>query len=74
MQDQTIDMMHLLWLIPTAVGGFGVKFLRDLSNNVAELNKTFAVLVTRVDTHQKQIDDHEDRIREVETSGRELVS
>lgn len=60
---------HLIWAFPVAVAGFGVKFLRDMSRSMAELNRNIAVLVTRLDGHEHQLDDHEHRLRTVEHGG-----
>lgn len=60
------EVNHILWLLPTAIGAFGVKFLRDLSLAVNKLNTHIEVLVTRVDSHEDKISDHEERLRDVE--------
>jgi hypothetical protein len=60
------ELYGLIWLLPTGVAGFGVKFLRDMSRSMAALNTTMAIVVTRIDTHEEKLTDHEGRIRHVE--------
>lgn len=50
----------------TAMIGFGVKFLRDMSKSIDRLNTNIEVLIARTDVHEKRIADHEERIRVVE--------
>lgn len=64
--NDPINVVELLWLLPTGIAAFGVKFLRDLSLNVKELNTNVAVIMERVSGHERMLEDHEDRIRTVE--------
>lgn len=52
-----------VWLLPTFVVTWGVKFLRDLAHSVNDLNKNISLIVQRVDGHEKSIKDHELRLR-----------
>jgi hypothetical protein len=54
------------WTIIVGVAAFGVKFLRDLSKSVEQLNQNILVILGRVDNHEKMIDDHESRLRSIE--------
>lgn len=51
------------WLAVVSIAGFGVKFLRDLSKSVEQLNQNICVVILRIDNHEKRLDDHETRLR-----------
>lgn len=55
----------------TALLGFGVKFLRDMSHSVDRLNTNIEVLIHKTDNHETRIDDHENRLRLFETTKKE---
>ncbi len=50
----------------TAMIGFGVKFLRDVSISVNRLSTNIEVLITRTNSIEKLVLDHEGRLRVVE--------
>lgn len=60
------EFASYLWLLPTALASFAVKFLRDMAISVAKLNENIAVLISRVDVHEDKLSDHEVRLRGVE--------
>lgn len=55
----------------TALLGFGVKFLRDMSYSVDRLNTNIEVLIHKTDNHETRIDDHENRLRSFENKKEE---
>lgn len=56
---QHLQANDFIGWIMTGVIGYGVK-------SVAELNENIKIIVLRIDTHEKTLDDHEDRLRAVE--------
>lgn len=42
------------------IGGRGVMLLARLEQSVESLNEKIAVIISRVDTHEKRLDRHED--------------
>lgn len=54
------------WTLIVSIAAFGVKFLRDLSKSVDQLNHNILVMIGRVDNHEKRIEDHELRLRGIE--------
>lgn len=54
------------WTLFLGVGSLGVKTLRDMTASIRQLNLNIAVILTRIDSHEKKLDDHENRIRKIE--------
>jgi hypothetical protein len=50
----------------TSVSGIGIKFLYDLKKSINELNVKVAVVIEKVSNHEKQIDEHAERISSLE--------
>lgn len=48
------------------VGLAVIGILGYVAQNIKELNESIKVVILRVDTHEKSIDDHESRIRDIE--------
>lgn len=61
--EVTDQILSYLWLLPTAIAGYGVKYLHSMSKSVETLNLNIAVMVTRVDDHRETLEDHELRLR-----------
>jgi hypothetical protein len=68
---ETIDLNHLAWWL---LAGFvalastiGLKFLGELTRSVKELNTNVALVVDRQARQGEVIDDHEERLRDVES-------
>lgn len=59
-------LSELSWTLIVSIAAFGVKFLRDLSKSVDQLNHNILVMIGRVDNHEKRIEDHELRLRGIE--------
>lgn len=48
------------------VGMALVGIIGYVGKNIRELNESIKIIILRVDTHEKFIDDHETRIRDIE--------
>lgn len=66
MQDLGHRLLDLLWLLPAGIASYGLKFLSDITKSIQRLNENILLVIQRVDRHEELLDDHEERIREVE--------
>lgn len=56
----------MFFLVISTIGAFGVYFLKDLSQEVAQLNTKMAVVITGMNEVQMKNSDHELRLRKLE--------
>ena len=61
-------MTYIFGTAFTVLLGTGVKALHDLSKSVIDLNRSMATVLMELGHHKASIDDHEERIREVENT------
>lgn len=60
-------MQHItdwLWVLPTAIAGYGSFSFRKLVDSVTSLNTNVALVVQKLGTHDDRINDHESRLRQ----------
>jgi hypothetical protein len=53
--------------VTLAVGGFVVTFLKRLGTSIVELNMKMAVFVEKITAIAEHVEDHEVRLREIES-------
>lgn len=63
--DHFID--KILWALMVAVGGYGASQIQLATTSINELNSQVKVLIEKVSVQNKFIDDHEQRLRRLET-------
>ncbi len=56
----------LLWVLMIFVGGYVGAQIQSASTGIGELNQKMAVVISKMDSATKSIDDHEIRIRVLE--------
>jgi len=54
--------------VATFLGSIGVGTMMGMRRSVEELNKNVAIVIVRVDTHEKRLDRHDEILDEVKTS------
>lgn len=61
------DMVdRIFWGLLVAIGTFMVVSVKDLSEGVAKLNENMAVVISKLGYQDKKIDNHEERIHNLE--------
>ncbi len=63
---QEITSNDLLLGLLSIILGYTAWFLKRIAINVEKLNETMGIVLTRLSTKEKVIDDHEIRIRDIE--------
>lgn len=54
-------------ILVIGIFSFGAYTLRDMSSSISQLNKSMAVIVEKVSLQEKVSDDHEQRLRIIES-------
>lgn len=62
------------WALLLAISSYGVKFLGELSQNVAELNSKMEVMIYENHLHDYNLKDHERRITELEKENARILA
>lgn len=65
--DTNSLFMKIVWGMIMLICGYASYQLRSLSSNVADLNIKMAVVVQSLNSTDKMLQDHEFRIRKIET-------